>query len=73
MPQEFSQPPPNLTAHPNLAFDADAIFQKITALRQSIVDAWQERAVTFTPEEQHRLKEEIGATASLLHDLIMNG
>lgn len=49
--------------------DPSAILAAIVSLRESLIAAWQERAVTFTPEERVQLKEEIAITASLLRDL----
>jgi hypothetical protein len=41
----------------------------IRVLRRTIVDAWQERAVTLTREEQRDLRDEIRSTCALLMDL----
>ena len=41
----------------------------IFQLRKRVVDAWQERAITLTREEQAQLKDEIEATAFLLNGL----
>lgn len=52
--------------------ELEAVFEKIADLRQIIISAWQERGVTFTSSEQRQLREEIEATALLLHDLTLH-
>jgi hypothetical protein len=48
------------------AFSADQILTDISDLRERIVDAWRERAVMLTKDEQKRLIVEIKATCDLL-------
>lgn len=52
--------------------DPSAILAAIISLRESLIAAWQERSVTFTPEERIQLKEEIEITATLLRDLTLS-
>jgi hypothetical protein len=51
------------------AFDADRMLHDISTLRERIVQAWRERAVMLTREEQTRLAAEVATTCSLLLDL----
>jgi len=46
--------------------EAQQIMSAICDLRQRILMAWHERAVTFTEEEQRQLKNEIAYTCELL-------
>jgi hypothetical protein len=51
------------------AFDAQAMLAEVRALRQRVVDAWRERAVLLTREEQKELRDEINDTCALLTEL----
>jgi len=51
------------------ASEAKRILTELRALRQSIVDAWQQRAVILTAEEQQLIRDEIRQTCGLLIDL----
>lgn len=48
---------------------AHNILADVRQLRRHICEAWQERAVTLTPEEQLQLRDEIRETCDLLKDL----
>ena len=52
--------------------DIDSVLTDIADLRSAVIAAWQDRAVLFTPEDQRRLRDEVAALASLLHDLTLN-
>jgi hypothetical protein len=49
--------------------EARRITAELRVLQSKIVDAWQERAVILTREEQQELKAEIARTCSLLTHL----
>jgi len=49
--------------------DPEAILAGIVGLRESLVAAWQERAVTFTRDERAQLRAEMEETASVLEAL----
>jgi hypothetical protein len=51
------------------AFSADDMLGEIVDLRMRIVQAWRERAVMLTRDEQDRLLQEIKLTCQLLGDL----
>lgn len=50
--------------------ELDAIFDRLRALRGSVVDAWQARAVVLSKEEQRELRDEIRKTCDLLTSLV---
>lgn len=49
--------------------EAERILGDLRALRRVIVEAWGERAVILTNEEQRQLQAEIQYTCDLLRDL----
>jgi hypothetical protein len=49
--------------------EAQRILADLRVLRRKFIDAWEERAVILTAEEQRRLKNEIADTCSLLTTL----
>ncbi len=49
--------------------EAEIILRDLHVLRNKIIEAWRERAVILTPEEQRELRGEIRRTCSLLTDL----
>ena len=49
--------------------EAERVLAKLSALRRAVLEAWSERAVILTREEQARLREEIRDTCDLLSDL----
>lgn len=49
--------------------EAQAILQKLQALSNQVVTAWQERAVILTMEEQSMLRREIHKTCEMLTNL----
>ncbi len=51
------------------ASEAQTILADLRFLRRKIIDAWQERAVVLTREEQEELRKEIQHTCALLADL----
>ena len=51
------------------AFSADDMLRDIVDLRTRVVDAWRERAVMLTREEQAQLLQEVRLTCQLLGDL----
>jgi hypothetical protein len=51
------------------AFSADDMLNEIVDLRQRVIQAWRERAVMLTREEQRQLLEEIRLTCQLLGEL----
>jgi hypothetical protein len=51
------------------AFNADDMLNEIVDLRLRVIQAWRERAVMLTREEQRLLLEEIKLTCQLLGDL----
>jgi len=53
----------------NIGSEAHQIFRDLRSLRRTICEAWQERAVTLTREEQRELRDEIKDTCALLTDL----
>ena len=65
-----------LTEHPifrnqHLLFssEADQIIDSLRAMKRGVIDAWKERAVVLTREEQRRLRDEIRDTCELLQNL----
>lgn len=52
--------------------EAHRILTELRILRRSVMDAWQERAVILTPQEQRILRDEIKQTCELLTDLTSN-
>ena len=50
--------------------ELDEMLAGLESLRQTVVTAWQERAVVLTKDEQRRLREEIRRTCDLLGTLI---
>jgi hypothetical protein len=65
-----------MAAHPidpqkaaNDSLEADRILADLRSLRQSILVAWNERAVILTREEQQELREEIKDTCEILNNL----
>jgi uncharacterized protein YukE len=53
--------------------EAQRILADLRGLRRQIIDAWQERAVILTPEEQRALRDEIEHTCELLTTLTSGG
>jgi uncharacterized protein YukE len=49
--------------------EAEKIIEEVRAMRRSILDAWQERGVVLTKDEQRELAKEIKLTCELLADL----
>jgi hypothetical protein len=49
--------------------EAQKLVGELTALRQSFINAWYERAITLTREERRLLRDEVRQTCSLLIDL----
>jgi len=61
---------PNFTnIHSIDSSEAKKLLTEIRGLRRRIVDAWQERAVVLTREEQLELKAEIADTCEILRVL----
>ena len=54
------------------AYEPDAVFGKVQALRDEIVIAWQERAIMLNHYEQELLRLEILKACKLLSDLVGN-
>lgn len=52
--------------------EAELILAELRTLRQRVIDAWEERGVILTREEQGRLREEIEDTCRLLTELTGN-
>ena len=50
--------------------EAQRILIDLRSLRLKIIDAWEERGVILTRDEQKALKAEIAQTCSLLTDLV---
>ena len=50
--------------------ELDEILSELESLRHTIVNAWRERAIILTKDEQQRLREEIRRTCDLLGTLI---
>jgi hypothetical protein len=48
---------------------AQRILADLRMLRRKVIDAWMERAVTLTADEQRQLRDEIADTCSLLTTL----
>jgi hypothetical protein len=48
---------------------AQSMLLELRTLRRRVIQAWQERAVALTKEEQAELRDEIRETCSLLTDL----
>jgi len=53
--------------------EAQKILTEIRALRRRVIDAWQERGVILTSEEQRELGDEIKYTCELLTVLTSRG
>lgn len=53
--------------------EADRILHELRRLRETIVVAWDERAVILSREERHELRQEIKETCDLLTQLTANG
>ena len=51
------------------ASEGKRILTDLRSLRRQIIDAWQERGITLTREEQHELRDELRRTCELLTDL----
>ena len=49
--------------------EADRIRESLDALRASVIEAWQTRAVMLTLDEQRALRDEIRETCALLMNL----
>ncbi len=54
---------------PIRASEAESIFSGLRQLREAVINAWFERGVMLTPEEQDALRAEIAQTCELLTDL----
>jgi hypothetical protein len=54
-----------------LSLDLDAVLTKVQMLRDEVVNAWRDRAVTLTRSEQERLHAEITGMCKLLSDLTL--
>lgn len=65
--------PPNDPQGSNGSSEAERILADLRALRQSVVVAWQERAVILSREEQLQLTAEIKRTCEILTDLTAGG
>lgn len=70
MPQIISPSPDVRNDLTGEAESSNTVLTNLIALREHFFAAWQERAVTFTREEQQALKDEIDTTAALLRDLV---
>jgi hypothetical protein len=49
--------------------EADRLLNNLRKLREELINAWFERGVMLTPDEQVRLRDEIRQTCALLSDL----
>jgi hypothetical protein len=52
--------------------EAQRMLADVRMLRRKVIDAWEERAVILTSDEQRQLKDEIADTCSLLTALTLN-
>ena len=57
------------TVTPLRGSEADRILADLRRLREDVINAWFERAVILTREEQEALRAEIRQTCQLLTDL----
>lgn len=53
--------------------EADRILMNLRRLREDVINAWFERAVILTSDEQQSLRSEIRQTCQLLTDLTAGG
>jgi uncharacterized protein YukE len=70
--QSNSERPSLKAANAGSPSAAQSILGDLNALRNKIADAWQERGVMLTPDEQKKLRDEIKATCNFLTDLTIS-
>ena len=70
--QSNSERPSQKAPNAGSPSEAQRILGDLSALRNKIAKAWQERGVMLTPDEQKKLRDEIKATCNFLTDLTIS-